>query len=109
MKYILAAWAAPLLIFWGWFFVSLNDLNFGYVLLTREAHDLIFQLYGQMLGVDPKTIPTMIANACVFDGFLIAAIWAFRRRKEIAAWARPRYERYFAVKSEPGIGSEPSA
>ena len=31
MKYIVAIWAAPLVLFWGWFFLSLNDINFGSV------------------------------------------------------------------------------
>src|SRR5262245_45885735 len=93
MKYILAIWAAPLVLFWGWFFLSLNDINFGTVYLTRQLHDLVFQLYGQMLGVDAKTIPGMIAQACVVDTAVIVAIWAFRRRREIAAWARSRFGR----------------
>lgn len=108
MKYIFAVWATPLLLFWGWFFLSLNDINFGSVFLTRELHDLVFQLYGQMLGIDPKTIPMMIAEACILDTGILVAIWAFRRRKEIIAWGKGRYERYFVVKSEPGIESEPS-
>jgi len=91
MKYLFGAWAAPLVIFWGWYFVSLNDLNFGYVMLTRDAHDLLFQLYGEMIGIDPQIIPGMVAKACIFDTFLIGALWAFRRRKNIAAWLRERY------------------
>ncbi len=106
MKYIFAVWATPLLLFWGWFFLSLNDINFGSVFLTRELHDLVFQLYGQMLGIDPKTIPMMIAEACILDTGILVAIWAFRRRKEIIAWGKGRYERYFVAKSEPGIESE---
>lgn len=109
MKYIVAIWASPLVLFWGWFFLSLNDINFGSVYLSRQLHDLVFQLYGQMLGVDPKTIPMMIAEACLFDTAVIVVIWGFRRRREIAAWAKARYERYFKALSEPEIESEPSA
>ena len=109
MKYIFAAWAAPLVIFWGWFFLSLNDINFGSVFLTRDLHDLVFQIYGEMLGVDPETIPMMVANACIFDTGIIAAIWAFRRRREIAAWVKARYGRYMESRSEPEGSSEPSA
>ena len=57
MRYVFAAWALPLGIFWGWFFLSFYDINFGYVMLTRQVHDLVFQLYGKMLGIDPATIP----------------------------------------------------
>ena len=94
MKYIVAIWATPLLLFWGWFFLSLNDMNFGYIMLTRQVHDLVFQLYGDFLGVDPASIPAMVAQACIFDTGLIAAIWAFRRRRELAAWARAGWARY---------------
>ena len=90
MRWILAAWALPLGVFWGWYFLSAYNLHFGYVMLTRQAHDLLFQLYGQMLGVEPATIPPLVAKACILDTILILAIWAFRRRKEIAAWFAAR-------------------
>jgi hypothetical protein len=91
MRYIFALWAAPMALFWGWFYLSLNDMNFGYVMLSRRLHDLVFQLYGQMLGIDPATIPGMVAKACVFDGFLLMALWAFRRRREIGGWIKRRW------------------
>jgi hypothetical protein len=90
MRWVFAAWALPMTIFWGWYFLSLNDMNFGYVMLTRQVHDLFFQLYGDMLGIDPTTIPPLVAKACILDTVLILAIWAFRRRKAIAAWLAPR-------------------
>lgn len=100
MKYVLAAWAAPLVLFWGWYFLSLNDINFGSVYLSRALHDLVFKLYGDILGIDPAGIPGMIAEACVLDTGLLLAIWAFRRRRELAAWIRARYERYFDAPAE---------
>lgn len=99
MRTLFALWAAPLALFWGWFFLSLNDINFGYVMLSRQLHDFVFQLYGQMLGIDPAIIPGMVARACVFDGFLLMALWAFRRRHKIAAWIRNRW--MDPVASEP--------
>jgi hypothetical protein len=90
MRYILGLWLAPLVLFWGWFFLSLNDINFGYVMLSRQLHDLVFQLYGQALGVDPAVIPGMVAKACILDSFLLAGIWAFRRRRAIAGWLRKK-------------------
>ena len=86
MRWVFGAWALPMGIFWGWFFLSYYDMNFGYVMLTRQVHDLFFGLYGEMLGVDPATIPPLVAKACIIDTLLILAIWAFRRRREIAAW-----------------------
>lgn len=94
MRYLIAAWVTPLVLFWGWYFLSLNDINFGYVMLSRELHDLVFQLYGEMLGIDPAAIPGMIAKACVFDSLIVAAIWAFRRRRVIAGWIRASRERW---------------
>ncbi|MER8749903.1 DUF6105 family protein [Mesorhizobium sp. M1050] len=91
MRYIFAFWAAPMAIFWGWFYLSANDINFGYTMLSRQMHDFFFQLYGQMLGIDPVTIPDMVAKACVFDGFLLIALWAFRRRREITGWVSRRW------------------
>ncbi|MDX8464478.1 DUF6105 family protein [Mesorhizobium sp. VK23B] len=92
MRSLLAFWAAPLILFWGWYFLSLNDINFGYVMLSRQLHDLAFQLYGQVLGVDPAIIPGMVARACVFDSFLLLGLVAFRRRRQIAEWIRRRRE-----------------
>jgi hypothetical protein len=110
MKYVLLAWATPLVLFWGWYFLSLNDINFGSIYLSRALHDLVFKLYGQMLGIDPASIPGMVAEACVFDTGLLMALWAYRRRRELNAWARARYERYFgaAPELEPAP-EEPSA
>ncbi|MBS3651376.1 hypothetical protein KEU06_22430 [Pseudaminobacter sp. 19-2017] len=114
MRIILALWAAPLLAFWGWFGLSYYDMNFGYVLLTREAHELIFQLYGEILGIDPVTIPSLVAKACVFDTFILLGIWAFRRRRNLRAWlARNEVRSRFALRrarysGEPVPGSTPS-
>ena len=36
-------------------------------------------------------IPGMVAKTCIFDGFLLMALWAFRRRREIAGWIRQRW------------------
>jgi hypothetical protein len=100
MRYLIAAWAAPLAIFWGWYFLSANDIDFGYLILSRRMHDLVFELYGQMLGIDPATIPGLVAKACVFDSLLIVAIYAFRRRAAIIAYGRDLRAR-FAAQSRP--------
>lgn len=94
MKYVFIAWAAPLLLFWGWYFLSLNDMHFGYVMLSRAMHDLVFGLYGDILGVDPQIIPGLVARACIVDTLLIGAIWAFRRRRELGAWWRAIRTKY---------------
>lgn len=101
MRYLIAAWLAPLGLFWGWYFLSLNDINFGYVMLSRQLHELVFQLYGEMLGIDPATIPGLIAKACLFDTLILLAIWAFRRRRVIAGWIRTARERWAGAGTRP--------
>ncbi len=94
MKWFLALWALPLVLFWGWFGLSYYDLNFGYLILSRQLHDLLFELYGQILGVDPRALPMMAAKACVFDSLLLTALLAFRRRRAIRDWIKARRAAY---------------
>lgn len=90
MRYILLFWALPLGLFWGWFGLSFYDVNFGLLFFSRTFHDFAFQLYGNMIGIDPATIPPLVARACVVDSLLIFGILAFRRRHEIIDWAREK-------------------
>lgn len=103
MRWVFAAWAIPMGLFWSWFYLSYYDMNFGYLILSRQIHDLLFQIYGNTLGVDPATIPALVARACILDTLLIMAIWAFRRRRAISTWVRGKRQRY------PGIAASPSA
>lgn len=84
MRYILYFWGIPMGLFWGWYFLSAAD--FGYGMFARHTHDFAFAFYGAILGIDPATIPGMVARACVFDTFIIFGIVAFRRRREILDW-----------------------
>ncbi|MFZ2101316.1 MAG: DUF6105 family protein [Oricola sp.] len=86
MRYLLWFWLTPLVLFWGWFGLSYYDMNFGMLFLRRELHDLVFEIYGQILGIDPATIPVLFLKACIFDTFLIAGIIAFRKRRQIRQW-----------------------
>ena len=101
MRYVLALWALPLVVFWGWFGLSYFDMNFGYVMLTRQVHDILFQLYAEMLGIDAATIPWLVAKACIFDSLLLLAVYAFRRRRQIMAWLRTMRTRYLDTSSFP--------
>ncbi len=94
MRWILIFWAMPIAILGTWYGLSVNDINFGFMLLTPDMNHLLFQIYGDILGIDPQIIPGLVARACVFDGFLLLAIYAFRRRRDITAWYRSRRERY---------------
>lgn len=109
MRYIFIFWAAPLGIFWGWYFLSLNDMNFGYVMLTRDVHDFAFRLYGKMLGIEPEIIPGLVARACVVDTLLILAIFAFRRRRPIIEWVRGLRARSEVGAATPEVGRAPPA
>ena len=97
MRYILLFLATPLVLLWGWFFLSYYDWNFGFLFLSREFHDFAFQIYGQILGIEPSTIPVLVAKACVVDTLIILALFAFRRRREIIAWVGEKRERYFGA------------
>ena len=88
MRYVLLFWAAPLGFFWGWYFLSLNDLSMGTHFFSRKLHDLVFTIYGNVLGIEPELIPALIAKACFFDTLLIAAILAFRKRAAIILWVK---------------------
>ena len=100
MRLMIGLWAAPMALFWSWYFLSLNDMNFGYVMLSRGVHDLLFELYGNLLGIDPAALPPMVARACMMDSVLLAGIIAFRRRRAIRSWWVQRKARY-AVEPAP--------
>ncbi len=88
MRWILAAWALPLSVFWGWYFLSAYNLHFGYVMLTRDMHELVFRIYGETLGMDPAVLPGLVARACVVDTLFLFGLLAFRRRARIADWLK---------------------
>lgn len=86
MRYLLMFWAGPIGFLVSWYFMSLNDVNFGTMFLSRQFHDLVFTIYGNILGVDPETIPPLVARACVMDTALIFVIIALRKRVQIKSW-----------------------
>jgi hypothetical protein len=92
MRWVFAVWAFPMIVIWGWFSLSYYDINFGYIMLSRQVHELVFEIYGNQLGVDPKLVPWLVAEVCIIDTLVIVAIWAFRRRRNIAAWFRNKRE-----------------
>lgn len=82
MRILLLLWFVPLFLFWGWYGLSYYDISFGILMFTREVHDLVFQIYGNTLGIAPEKIPAMAAWACVVDSIIVLAIAAFRWRKK---------------------------
>ncbi|MBB4066721.1 DUF6105 family protein [Gellertiella hungarica] len=90
MKWFLIFWAGPIVLLGTWYGLSYYDMNFGFFMLTRQTHDLVFQIYGKILGLPPEILPGLVARAVVVDSLVLFAIIAFRRRRQIAAWWRER-------------------
>ncbi len=109
MRLLLILWALPMGLFWGWYGLSYNDLNFGFTFLSREMNDLLFRIYGNILGINPQVIPGMVARACVVDSFILAGIVAFRRRRAIKAWYQDKRAAYRAGEAAPEARSLSSA
>jgi hypothetical protein len=65
-------------------------MSFGVFMFTRQMHDLVFQIYGKILGIAPETIPPLVARAIAFDSLLVFAILGFRKRAVILAWWKSR-------------------
>ncbi|PRD58791.1 DUF6105 family protein [Phyllobacterium myrsinacearum] len=88
MRSFLIFWAGPLSFLWGWYFLSYYDLSMGMYFFSREMHDLVFTIYGNILGIAPDSIPPLVARACIVDTGLVFCLIAFRRRKQIIAWGK---------------------
>lgn len=91
MKWLLIFWGGPVLFLTGWYGLSYYDMSFGIFMLTREAHDLVFHVYGQVLGIPPETIPPLVARAMIVDTLIVFGLVALRRRRQVAAWCRRRF------------------
>ncbi|MDI7864397.1 DUF6105 family protein [Rhizobiaceae bacterium n13] len=90
MKWFLVFWGGPILLLGSWYGLSYYDMSFGIFMLTRQAHDLVFQVYGNVLGIPPETIPPLVLKAIIVDSIVLYAIIAFRRRARIIAWWKRR-------------------
>ena len=97
MKWFLILWAGPIAFLGSWYGLSYYDMNFGFFMLTRQAHDRVFQIYGHILGIPPEDLPPLVLRAIIVDSFLVLGIIAFRRRKQILAWWQARRQSSPAV------------
>lgn len=88
MRWFIWLWLVPVGYIVLWYVLSAND--FGFYLFSREAHDLVFEIYGSMLNIEPATIPPMLLKALFLDSLIVLAVVAFFRRRRIAAWWRER-------------------
>lgn len=90
MKWFLILWAGPVALLGSWYWLSYYDMSFGFYMLTRQTHDLVFQIYGNILGLPPESLPPLVARAIAVDSLIVFAILAFRKRKQIAVWWQGR-------------------
>ncbi|KJF74439.1 DUF6105 family protein [Agrobacterium arsenijevicii] len=86
MKWFLILWAGPVALLGSWYWLSYYDMSFGFYMLTRQTHDLVFTIYGNILGLPPESLPPLVARAIAVDSLIVFAILAFRKRKQIANW-----------------------
>lgn len=109
MKWFLLAWLIPVALLGGWYGLSYNDINFGFVLLSRRAHDLVFQIYGNMLGMPPEDIPPLVFRAIFVDSLIVLGIVAFRYRRGLARWVREKRGAYVdaPAESDESLSSAP--
>ena len=109
MKWFLILWAGPVALLGSWYWLSYYDMSFGFFMLTRDAHDLVFQIYGHILGIPPEDLPPLVLRAIIFDSLLVFALIAFRRRRKIAAWwqARRQSSSRAALASDESLSSAP--
>lgn len=86
MKMFLILWIIPILLLGGWYGLSYYDISFGYRILSRELHDLVFIIYGNLLGIAPESIPPLVLKAVIFDTFLVVGFIVIKRRRR-QIWA----------------------
>ncbi|MCU0830314.1 MAG: DUF6105 family protein [Rhizobiaceae bacterium] len=107
MRYFLLFWLFPVGFLVGWYVLSVNDWSGGMWFFSRDMHDMVFGIYGEVLGIAPETIPPLVAKALVLDTFIILGLIALRRRKAIMEWWHTRRQqaqlrRRIAAMSEVG-------
>jgi hypothetical protein len=109
MRAILFLWTIPLVFFWTWFALSANDISFGTIFFSRQLHDLMMEIYGNMLGVEPSSVPMLLAWACILDSGIILAIAAFRWRKKWFPVVREWLHRVRVNREGEGVTLTPDA
>jgi len=95
MRIFLILWAFPLIFFWGWYGLSAYDINFGIQFLSRRTHDIVFHLYGNILGMPAADVPLALVKIFAFDSMFVVALAAWRWRKgwypQTKQWIVDRY------------------
>lgn len=107
MKWFLILWAGPVLLLGAWYGLSYYDMSFGFFMLTRQTHDLVFQIYSNILGIPAADLPPLVARAIAFDSLIVMSIVAYRKRKAIAAWWRSRQSVSTDLPRDKSLSSAP--
>ena len=109
MRYVFWFWFVPMGFLWGWYYLSYHDISFGMGFFSRDMHDLVFAIYGHILGMEKDVIIRLLIKACIVDTGLIMAILAFRRRHRIRAWWQTRQAHAGAPTNEsrPAVADQP--
>ncbi len=97
---LILLWALPIILFGTWYGLSVNDINFGTLMFSRELHDHVFAIYGQLLGVEPEALPMMIVKALITDSTILFSFIAYRTRAKwwpvLGPYVQPVFSRLFA-------------
>ncbi|MBB3951121.1 DUF6105 family protein [Aureimonas jatrophae] len=107
MRWFLLMWFAPMSFLALWLGLASNDINFGMLFFSRALYDHVFGLYAAALGVAPETLPPLVVRALVLDSLIVLSIFAFRRRRAIAAWFVAQRQRGSGPAKTASLSSAP--
>lgn len=93
IRNLLIFWCGPIAFFWSWYYLSYYDISLGLFFYSRALHDQVFETYGTLLGIEPATIPPMIARALCVDSLIVLSLVVLRKHRPIRAFARGLLER----------------
>ena len=91
MKWFLILWAGPIGFLLAWYGLSSYNINFGTFFFSRQMHDLVFEIYGRILGIPPQDIPPLVFKAMLFDTCVVLGLLVLRKRRELLQWWQGRH------------------
>jgi phosphoglycerol transferase MdoB-like AlkP superfamily enzyme len=77
MRKILILWAATIVFFWGWYFMSYYNTGPSFF-FSRGFHDHMFNVYSNILQIPASEIPMKLAYVFVVDTLIVFGIAALR-------------------------------
>lgn len=69
-----------------WYCLSINDMHFGVLMLSRLFNDAVFDVYGSILGMDAASVRTLLIKTFALNTLYIVAIAYFKPFGRIKAW-----------------------